>query len=119
MADELTRPLGLDPRQPRLRRTVAIAIAVPLLVGVAGGSYVWLGRDPGAGEPAVTVEITGVAKGEKTGSIPAKRGRPGVADPGPIDPSAPALTDLEPAPLELAAVPREDLVEKSRYGLLP
>ena len=119
MADELTRPLGLDPPPPKLRRTVAIAIALPLLVGVAGGSYVWLGRDPGAGESAVTAEIAGVAKGEATGSIAAKRGKPRVADPGPIDPSAPVLTDLEPAPIELAAAPREDLVEKGRYGLLP
>ena len=119
MADELTRPLGLDPPPPKLRRTVAIAIALPLLVGVAGGSYVWLGRDPGAGESAVTAEIAGVAKGEATGSIAAKRGKPRVADPGPIDPSAPVLTELEPAPIELAAAPREDLVEKGRYGLLP
>src|SRR5260221_325531 len=132
MADELTRPLGLDPPQPRLRRAAVVAIVAPLVVAVAVASYVWLGRDPGAGEPAVTAPIAGVAKGEETGSVPLKRGKPRVADSGPVDPSAPGLSEVAPGggevvihdagnpdPTILAAVPRQDLVEKTRYGLLP
>jgi polysaccharide deacetylase 2 family uncharacterized protein YibQ len=97
-----------------MRRAVAVAIAAPLIAGVVGISYVWLGHDPGSSGAAVTAPITGLAKGEETGSIPTKRGKPHVADP-----AAPTLTDLARSPLELAAAPREDLVEKSRYGLLP
>jgi hypothetical protein len=134
MADELTRPLGLDPPQPKLRRLTALAIAAPLIVGVAGASYVWLGRDPGAGEPAVTAPIGGVAKGEETGSISSTPGKPRAGDFAPVDSSAPVLTDVgaagdagdivvddagKPDPKLLAAIPREDLVERSRYGLLP
>src|SRR5437762_8375524 len=97
MADGLTRRLGLDPPPPKLRRAAAIAIVAPLVLGVAGLSYIWFGHDPGTGEPAVTAPIAGVAKGEETGSIPLKRGNPRGADTGPVDPSAPVLTDIGPA----------------------
>jgi polysaccharide deacetylase 2 family uncharacterized protein YibQ len=141
MADELTRPLGLDPPPPKGRRLLVVAIAAPLLVGVAGVSFLWLGRDPGTREPAVTAPITGVATREETGSIRGRAGKPRGADPIPVDPSTPALTEVAPdggiaspgrAPAEvvirdaakpgairLAAAPRADLVEQSRYGLLP
>jgi len=141
MADELTRPLGLDPPPPKGRRLIAVAIAAPLLAGIAGVSFLWLGRDPGTGEPAVTVPITDVVSREETGSIAGKAGKPRAADPMSVDPSTPALTEIapdggvarpgqtpaevviqdptKPGAIRLAAAPREDLVEQSRYGLLP
>jgi polysaccharide deacetylase 2 family uncharacterized protein YibQ len=140
MADELTRPLGLDPPPPTARRLIGIAVAAPLVAGIAGVGVLWFGRDPGVGEPAVTVPVAGAAAGEETGSI-AKAGRSRAADQTPSDPSAAPLTELVPdggvaAPAaspgevairdadgpggnRLAAAPREDLVERSRYGLLP
>jgi uncharacterized protein len=141
MADELTRPLGLDhPPSKGLRRVAAIAIAAPLLAGVAGLSFLWLGRDPGAYEPAVTATITAVAAGE-VGSLPGKARKARAADAMPVDPSATALTEVnpdggiaapernpaaiaiqdlnQPGAIRLAAAPREGLVEQSRYGLLP
>lgn len=139
MADELTRPLGLDPPPPKGRRLIAVAIAAPLVAGIAGTSFLWLGRGPG--EPAVTARIGGVATRAETGSIPSKAGKPRGANPLPVDPSTPALTDIapdggiaqpgqnpaeiviqdasKPGAIRLAAAPREDLVEQSRYGLLP
>jgi polysaccharide deacetylase 2 family uncharacterized protein YibQ len=141
MADELTRPLGLDPPPPKGRRLVAIAIAAPLLAGIAGTGFLWLGRDPGTGEPAVTAPIAGIAGRAATGSIAAKPGKAHAANPMPVDPSTPALTEAaadggvappgqapaevviqdasKPGAIRLAAAPRQDLVEQSRYGLLP
>src|SRR5262245_32057328 len=96
MADELTRPLGLDPPAPRGRRLVAVAIAAPLLFGVIGGSALWLGREPGAGEPAATAPITGIAEGEETGSVAAKARTLRSLDATPTDPPTPTLTEVTP-----------------------
>jgi len=133
MADELLRPLGLDPPPPKRRRLLAVAIAAPLIAGAAGLAFVWLARDPGVSEPTVTASTAaGPPPGRKV---------PAPANAASSDMSAGALTDITPnggiaAPerspatvavqdlgkprtTRLAAAPRNDLVETSPYGPLP
>jgi polysaccharide deacetylase 2 family uncharacterized protein YibQ len=133
MADELLRPLGLDPPPPKGRRLVAVAIAAPLIAGVAGLTFVWLGRDPGVSEPTVTASIAGAP--------PASRKARAAASAASSDSSTGALTDItpnggiaaperspatvavqdvsEPGTTRLAAAPRSGLVEMGPYGPLP
>jgi len=133
MADELLRPLGLDPPPPTRRRLVAVAIAAPLIAGVAGLTFVWLGRDPGVSEPTTTASIAGApSSGRKVRA---------AASAASSDSPAGALTDItpnggiaapersaagvavqdmsKPGPTRLAAAPRNGLVETGPYGPLP
>jgi polysaccharide deacetylase 2 family uncharacterized protein YibQ len=133
MANELTRPLGLDPPPPKGRRLLAIAIAAPLVAGVAGFSYLWLGRDPGAGEPAATASIAGAAPAAKktraaaggASAEPSGQALAEVSADGGIaapeqNPAAVSVADVgKRGAGRLAEVPRNDLVEGSPYGLLP
>lgn len=133
MADELTRPLGLDSDRKRLRLLPSRQWRIPLAVGLAalvvtsGGLAFWLSR------PSPS-PVVAVADGEVTGSIRATKGGAPV---GGVKPSG--LTEIPVAPpgglaspgsesanapadgegVKLAALPRGDLVEKGKYGPLP
>lgn len=140
-ADDLTTSLGLGPRPKPFRRlsplavisaVTGIAVAIALVLLARSGD--WQAPGPGvvATIKAPAASPAPVAPGDKTGSI-AKPIAP------PDGTSAPAgLTEInpdgdldelggdvvihdpsEPPVIRLAAAPREDLVEKSRYGLLP
>jgi len=133
MADELTRPLGLDSDRKRLRLLPPRHWRMPLAVGLAAllvtssGLAFWLSRPA----PAPPVAVAG---GDVTGSIRATRAltpggaaRPSgltevpVAPAGGLAPAGgPAASDSTDADMaRLAAIPRNDLVEKGKYGLLP
>jgi polysaccharide deacetylase 2 family uncharacterized protein YibQ len=134
MANELLRPLGLDPPQPKGRRWIAVAIAAPLIAGVAGLTFVWLGRDPGVSEPTVTASIAGAPPAGGKVRVAASTASSdssaaaltditptgGIAVPE-RSPAAVAVQDLsKPAATRLAAAaPRNGLVETSPYGPLP
>ncbi len=124
-ADELTRPLGMRP-PPRKRPWITfLAIIIPPAALVAGLGFMGLKADtppPAAGSAAM---------GETTGAV--------AADPPPVRvDTGPGLTEVapdgtiedvggevvisdpsQPQPIHLAAAPREDLVERSEYGLIP
>lgn len=131
MADDLTRPLGLDsdrrrrslPSSPVGRAALGgFAAAVLLAAGLAW----WL--IPSASTPGIEV-----AANDRTGSIagaagapPAGKGKPsglteivtpeaGIRPLGKAQPAA----DADGSAIRLAALPRQDLIEKSRYGPLP
>jgi polysaccharide deacetylase 2 family uncharacterized protein YibQ len=128
-ADDLTKPLGLaSPRRLRGRRLAgAIAGVVAVTVGVAAG-VVWLRREPG---PTATAVIGAPVPGEvtladRTGSTtrPTDDNGPGLIE---VKPDG-ALSDIgqviihdpsDPAPLQLAALPDDALIEISSYGPLP
>ena len=145
MADDLRKPLGL-PAAPGSRRRIPGAavlvglLAVVVVLAIGGAAYLASRND----ESTAVATINGAPTGpggispEITGSIlkaPA-RAAPGAA---PAAPGAPGLTEMTatggvsgvddgevvihdpsvPPPVRLAAAPREDLVEKGRYGLLP
>jgi polysaccharide deacetylase 2 family uncharacterized protein YibQ len=137
MADDLTKPLGLDrPRKPLPRLPIIVIAGLGIAVLAAGAMYFRLAATGRTGT-AVVARIDGVPAGDVTGSIPrapTPRAAPAAA------PSGPALTEVhaesggiadagsgevvihdpsKPAPVRLAAAPREDLVEKGRYGPLP
>jgi polysaccharide deacetylase 2 family uncharacterized protein YibQ len=137
MADELTRPLGLDPPSPKGRRWLAVAIAGPIVVGAGGLTVLWLGRDPGGtevraaiagGVTSAATPATAMARRSFAAADPAAApagpagdgGEPALSPP-PRNPALTATADggavAEEAPLAAAA--RADLVEKSPFGPLP
>lgn len=133
MADDLTRPLGLDSDRRR-RRLLASPRRLPVLAAslacfaIVAGLAFWLTRPP------ASKTVADIAVGEQTGSIAAKgvtaTGKPkpsGLTEIATIDTranepgkGAVVIGDADGSPaIRLAAIPREDLVEKGRYGLLP
>jgi polysaccharide deacetylase 2 family uncharacterized protein YibQ len=133
VADELTKPLGLDADRkrrgltPSSRRRAAFAGLAAIVV--AGGGLGWWFFSPAA------PSSTEIALGDRTGSIarPAKAGGPPAkAQPSgltevavpqatirPLDDAAAPPDDTAISGVRLAALPRQDLLEKSRFGLLP
>jgi polysaccharide deacetylase 2 family uncharacterized protein YibQ len=133
VADELTKPLGLDADRKRRgpfasRRVMALAGLAAIVV--AAGGLGWLFLAPGA------PSSTEIALGDRTGSIarPAKAAGPaGKPQPSGLtevavpqatirplgDAAAPAPRDDATPGIRLAALPRQDLIEKSSFGLLP
>jgi polysaccharide deacetylase 2 family uncharacterized protein YibQ len=134
-ADELTRPLGLEPRRQRQGRLPLLLLAAPTLVIAIGGAIFALHRSGylWSGDTSTVAAIDGAAS-ERTGSV-AKPSPPRtlsgdtssglteivpdgtIADLGDgevviHDPSA-------PQPVRLAAAPLEGLVEESSFGTLP
>ena len=129
MADDLTKPLGLQlppDKRARARRVLIAAGALAAIVVVAGSVWLVSSRAPG---PTVTAVIDAPppAVAEQTGSttrvpLPASASglmevKPtgGLSEVGKVvihDPS-------DPGELRLAAAPATDLVENSKYGPLP
>jgi polysaccharide deacetylase 2 family uncharacterized protein YibQ len=132
MVDELTRPLGLDPR-PLPRRRLFAAILTPA-AAVAGAVSLWLilgiehpSRSIIAG-PATTDPVETASIAGDGGRVPAAIEEPAggltelTAAPAGLAPVAGEVRITDPSrprPLRLAAAPREDLVETGPYGLLP
>jgi hypothetical protein len=140
-ADDLTTPLGLGPRPRPFRRATPFAVIAGVLGIAAAAGLVFVARSgdwqiPGPGVvAAIKAPATAPAAidpADRTGSI-AKLAAPAGAASAPaalteIDPDG-DIAELggdvvihdpsDPPVIRLAAAPREDLVEKSRYGLLP
>lgn len=146
MADDLTRPLGMDTASRRARRfqlpVVRIAVgAVALLLGVAL-LWVLLVDDPAGGEPqavamiqdAVPVSPAAVGIAEE----PPARQTGRVREAPPADPNAPPLAEMtaenglqsfdggivirapgDEMPLGLPQAPNPALLEVSDYGPIP
>ncbi len=135
-ADDLTRPLGL-PRKRKPRRTPIVALVAPPLA-IAIGLVVFFAVRGGPDDPANVVARIDGADQAQTGSI--------QPDPAAASASAPVyapqsepLVEVKPtgglrevgsdeviisdpskpAPIRLAAAPREDLTEPGEDGLLP
>lgn len=134
-ADELTRPLGLEPRRQRHSRLSLLFIAAPTLVIVIGGAIFALHRSGylWSSDASAVAAIDGAAT-DQTGSVaksPPPRTLPADATPGltEIVPDG-TLADTgssevvihdpsEPQPVRLAAAPLEGLIEESSFGTLP
>ena len=129
-ADELLKPLGLEPVR-KWRRTAIVAIAAPPVAIAIGLAAFWFGGfGPGAPRPGPVVAAKST---DQTGSVAstveplaAPQGdTPGLVEISPDgsveEPGGDVvITDPSlPQPVRLAAAPREDLVEKGRYGPLP
>lgn len=129
MKDDLTRPLGLLPKRKWHEQPLPLIAAGVVGLAVLGAAAWYL--TPGARGPTVTATI----------DKPAVKIVPPAADvtasTKPSEPT-PALTEMEPtggltdlndqvvihdpnadAPVQLAALPEPDLVEKTDQGLLP
>jgi polysaccharide deacetylase 2 family uncharacterized protein YibQ len=140
MADDLTEPLGLPPARGSRRRlslagiaagTAAVAVVAGLIwLAVAsrnGGDTTAVATIKGAPAASVAPETTGsISKAPLSTPAAPATGASGLTD---ITPDG-AVTDVgggdvvihdpsEPAPVRLAAAPREGLVEQGTYGLLP
>ncbi len=131
MADDLTRPLGLEPERKKRRPLPYVAVAGAIGAVVLGGAGVWFATS------ARTTVVADISLGDKTGSIakPLKASPPrhtATAGPGltevdapqggvlPLDKGKVTITDpSKQPPIQLASLPRSDLVEKTRYGPLP
>ena len=131
-ADDLTRPLGLRlPRAPNRKRLYGIVAGVGMVAVAAGATAYLLGTAPG---PTETVPIAApgpaaVAVADRTSSIQTAPGQPAPDTPGLTEvttsggvntPDRVVIYDpSNPAPITLAALPDDALVETGSYGPLP
>jgi len=139
VADELTKPLGLPPERKPRRLPIVALVAPPLAIVVGFAIYFLVGAPgrPPAVEakienPATTAPAAGVAP-ERTGSVatpprvssveaPSKSGLVEVKPTGHLEEVGGdvVITDpSKPAPIRLAALPRDGLIEAGKYGPLP
>jgi len=139
VADELTKPLGL-PSERKPRRVPIVALVAPSLVVVIGFAVYFLVGAPGnppaveakLDRPATAAPAANVAS-ELTGSVaapppassdtpPSGSGLVEVKPTGHLDEvgGEVVITDpSKPAPIRLAALPRDGLIEAGKYGPLP
>jgi polysaccharide deacetylase 2 family uncharacterized protein YibQ len=124
-ADELNKPLGLEPSKPRHRRVTILALATAGLVTVAG-AVAWYGL-PGRFGPTATAVIDAPrdTASDRTGSVTISEADPAdAADAVGIAPDD-GFSDViiynsgDPPPLQLAALPEPALIEETADGPLP
>jgi hypothetical protein len=133
--DELTKPLGLNPRPKPRRLRYALVAGAAVVAVAAGAGGLWLTTTAHPTGPTATAAIqAGKAPDTtiRTAAIPAKPA------PAPATPSSGSgLTEVKPtgsltdvgrvviydptssAPLALPATPDQTLVENSAYGPIP
>lgn len=136
VADELTKPLGLPPERKPRRIPVAALVAPPLVVVIGVAGYLLAGAihtgptvETKIDRPDPALVAGGVAP-DQTGSVaaaaPAPAGGSGLVEVKPtghleeVGGGDVVITDpSQPAPVRLAALPRDSLIEPGKYGPLP
>jgi polysaccharide deacetylase 2 family uncharacterized protein YibQ len=128
-SDDLNRPLGLPPEpKPSRRRFYLLAAggAVAAIAVMALGAWLLLPvnrgptataviNTPPAGTSQIAPDRTGSIIAPPPGGLTEVTPDGGLADVGKV-----VITDpSQPLPIELASLPRDDLIEKTADGLLP